>query len=146
MDQAVIDFVQGSRIAVVGASSNSAKFGNMAFKELKQRGYQVFPVNPNAQEIEGQPCYASLAELRGQVDGALVVVQPQHAVQVLREAAEAGIRNVWLQQGSESDEALSAAQALGLNAVSKKCILMYAQPVKGVHGLHRGLVRLFGRL
>lgn len=146
MDQAVMDFVQGRRIAVVGVSRNSSKFGSAAYKELKQRGYQVYAVNPNVPEIEGEPCYANLDELRGQVDGVLVVVPPHKAVQVLREAAGAGIRNVWLQQGSESAEVLFTVEELGLNAVSKKCILMYAQPVRGFHRLHRGFVQLFGKL
>lgn len=146
MEQAVIDFIQGKRVAVVGASRDRNKFGNMAFKELKQRGYQVYAVNPNAQEVEGELCYANLEELKDQVDGVLVVVPPTKVVPVLREAAQAGIRNVWLQQGSESAEALAAARELGLNTVSNKCILMYATPVKGFHNVHRFFVRLVGKL
>ena len=146
MEQAVIDFVQGRRVAVVGVSRSGNKFGNSALQELKQRGYQVYAVHPSAEEIGGEHCYSCLAELPGQVDGVLVSVPPQKAVQVLREAAAAGIHNVWLQQGCESAEALSVSKELGLNTVSKKCILMYATPVQGFHRWHRAFNKLIGQL
>lgn len=76
----------------------------------------------------------------------LVVVPPQPAVGVLREAAAAGLKNVWLQQGAESAEGLRLARELGLNLVAGKCVLMYAPPVRGFHGWHRAFARLFGKL
>ena len=146
MDQAVQDFVNGKRIAVVGVSRDKTKFGNTAFAELAARGYQVFAVHPTAQEIAGARCYPNLAALRGQVDGVFVSVSPQQAVPVLREAAAIGLKNVWLQQGAESPEALALARDLGLNLVARKCVLMYAPPVRSFHAWHRGFARLFGQL
>jgi predicted CoA-binding protein len=96
--------------------------------------------------IEGEVCYPSLGALSGKVEGVIVAVPPQQAVQVLREAAGAGIHNVWLQQQTESPEALELAQQLGLNVVSKKCILMYAPPVRSFHGFHRFFNKLIGQL
>jgi hypothetical protein len=145
MDQAIQDFINGKRIAVVGVSREAAKFGNMAFTELAARGYQVFAVHPEAKEIAGASCHPNLAALKGQVDGALVMVSPQKSAAVLREAAAAGIKNVWLQQGAESPEALAVARELGLNLVSKKCVLMYAPPVRSFHGWHRAFAKLFGQ-
>ena len=146
MDQAVQDFVNGKRIAVVGVSRDKTKFGNTAFTELAARGYQVFAVHPTAQEVAGARCYPNLAALQGQVDGALVVVSPQQAVSVLREAAAIGLKNVWLQQGAESPEALALARDLGLDLVARKCVLMYAPPVRSFHAWHRVFARLFGQL
>jgi len=146
MDQAIQDFINGKRIAVVGVSREGTKFGNTAFTELAARGYQVFAVHPSAQEIAGAPCYPNLAALRGQVDGALIVVPPQQAVPVLREAAAIGLKNVWLQQGAESPEALALARDLKLNLVAKRCVLMYAPPVRSFHAWHRVFARLFGQL
>jgi len=146
MDQAIQDFVNAKRIAVVGVSRDKTKFGNTAFTELAARGYQVFGVHPTAQEVAGVRCYPNLAALRGQVDGALVVVSPQQAVSVLREAAATGLKNVWLQQGAESPEALALARDLGLNLVSRKCVLMYAPPVRSFHAWHRVFAKLFGQL
>jgi predicted CoA-binding protein len=146
MDQAIQDFVNGKRIAVVGVSRDEKKFGNTAFTELAARGYQVFAVHPTAQEVAGARCYPNLAALRGQVDGALVIVSPQQAVSVLREAAAIGLKNVWLQQGAESPEALALARDLGLNLVARKCVLMYAPPVRSFHAWHRVFAKLFGQL
>ena len=146
MDQAIQDFINGKRIAVVGVSRDGTKFGHTAFAELAARGYQVFAVHPSAQEIAGAPCYPNLTALRGQVDGALVVVPPQQAMSVLREAATIGLKNVWLQQGAESPEVLALARDLGLGLVAKRCVLMYAPPVRSFHGWHRFFAGLFGKL
>ena len=146
MNQAIEDFVQCKRIAVVGVSRSGKKFGNSIFKELKERGYQVFIVHPEAQEIDGERCYPNLAALRGAVDGALICVQPQQAAQAAREAVEAGITRIWFQQGADSSEARAAAQAPGVSVISGMCILMYAQPVRSIHGWHRTFARLTGQL
>ena len=146
MDQAIQDFIDGKRIALVGISRSGKKFGNMASKELKERGYQVYPVHPEAEQIDGERCYASLASIEDDVDGVLVVVPPERSGQVLQDATDAGIRNVWLQQGAESPEVVALGEELDLNLVSKKCILMYAPPVGSYHGVHRFFVKLFGKL
>jgi len=146
MEQAVLDFIHGKRIAVVGVSRNPSKFGTAAYKELKERGYQVFPVHPQAEQILGDSTYPNLAALQGRVDGVLVVVPPQSALAVIQDAAAAGIQNVWLQQGSESPEVVAKASELKLNLVSKKCILMYAEPVRSIHRFHRGFMKLIGQL
>jgi len=146
MDSLIEKFVQGKRLVIIGLSRGGKKFGNIAYKELKARGYTLYAIHPQAQEIEGVPCYPNLAALPGQVDGVLVSVPPQKAKAVLQEVAAAGIKNVWLQQGSESGEVLAQAKQLGLNVVSGKCILMYAPPVRGAHGLHRFVMKLIGQL
>ena len=146
MDSLIEKFVQGKRLVIIGLSRGGKKFGNIAYKELKARGYTLYAIHPQAQEIEGVPCYPNLAALPGQVDGVLVSVPPQKAKAVLQEVAVAGIKNVWLQQGSESGEVLAQAKQLGLNVVSGKCILMYAPPVRGAHGLHRFVMKLIGQL
>ena len=146
MDQTIEDFVAGRRIAVVGASRGGRKFGNAACTELVARGYQVVLVHREAKEIAGVPCQPGLAAVRDEVDGVLVAVRPREAPAVLREAAAAGLKNVWLQQGAESPEALALARILGLNLVAKRCVLMYAPPVKGFHGFHRAVAGFLGRL
>lgn len=146
MNQAIQDFIGCQRIAIVGASRGGKKFGNAAAKELKSRGYQVFIIHPEAQEIDGQPCYPNLTALQGQLDAVLISVPATQAAAVMREAASLGIHHVWLQQGAESPELLTLGEELGLSLVSKKCVLMYAPPVKSFHGWHRGFVKLVGKL
>lgn len=146
MDQAIQEFVSGKRIAILGVSRSGKKFGNTAYAELKQRGYQVFIVHPEAKEISGEPCYQNLAALRGQVDGVLICLPPKQAEQAMREAAGAGMKHIWLQQGAQSPAVLATARELGVEPVVNKCILMYAQPVQSFHRLHRGFTKLIGQL
>lgn len=146
MDQSIQDFVGCKRIAVVGYSRNKRKFGNYAYAELTQRGYQVFAVHPTEKEIAGVACSPNLRALQGKIDGVLISLPSKQAVSVLEEAASIGVQNVWVQQGAESAEVLEVAQRLKLNAVTKKCVLMYAPPVRSFHGWHRSLAKLFGQL
>ncbi len=146
MNQAIQDFIQSRRIAIVGVSRSGQKFGNKIYVELKERGYQVFIVHPQAQEIAGEACYPSLAALRGKIDGVVICVQPEQSGQALREAVQAGVKNIWLQQGAQSPEVLALAGQLGVTPVAGKCIMMYAQPVRSFHRFHRGFMKLFGQL
>ena len=139
-------FVSQRRLAIVGVSTSGRKFGNFALKDLRKRGYEVFAVHPTAAEIAGEPCFASLEVLQGQVDGAVICVPAGAAVAVLEQAAAIGLDHLWLQQGSESDELLSRAASLGLEPVHGRCVLMYAQPVGGLHAVHRFFMGMFGRL
>lgn len=145
MDQAIQDFVRGKRIAILGVSRTGKKFGNSIYSELKQRGYQLYIVHPEAKEIGGEPCYPNLAALEGKINGVLICVPPRQASAAVREAAQAGIKNIWLQLGAQSPEVLAAAHELGVNPVVGKCILMYADPVGGMHNFHRMFAKVFGQ-
>ena len=116
-------FVGAECWAVVGASEDRTKFGNMTFRELVSRGKRVYPVNPNAQEVEGHPCYPSLSALPEKVDRVLIVVPPTRGVDVVKEALELGINSVWFQPGAESDVAVDYAKSHGIEAISGHCIL-----------------------
>lgn len=146
MNPAIEDFIQAKRLAIVGVSRSGKKFGNTIYTELKQRGYQLFLIHPEAEEIAGEHCYPDLASVYGQVDGAVICVAPARAVQAVRDAAAAGITRIWLQQGAENNEVTAEADRLGVRLITGKCILMYAQPVKSFHAWHRAFARLFGQL
>ena len=146
MKQNVQDFIAGKRIAVMGVSRSGKKFGNAIFTELKKRGYQAYIVHPEAQEIGGERCYPNLAALQGEVDGVVISVSTKQAGQAMREAAEAGVKNIWIQQGAESPELLALAKELDVKPVFGKCILMYAAPVGSFHAVHRWFANLFGNV
>ena len=146
MERAIQNFIDCKRIAVVGYSRTGRKFGNSAYNELQERGYEVFAVHPTEKEIAGTPCYPNLKALQGRIDGVFISLPGEKAVPVLHEAAALGLKNVWLQQGAESSEALETARQFGLNVVTRKCVLMYAPPVRSYHRWHRGIVKLVGRL
>jgi uncharacterized protein len=140
------DFVGQRSLALVGLSRRQGKFGNMVLKELQSRGYRVFPIHREVQEIRGQRCYPSAAALPEEVGGMIVVVPPGESEKVVREAAQAGIRRIWMQQGAESEEAIRFCRDNGMSVVFGKCILMYAPEVGSFHRVHRFFSRLFGRL
>jgi uncharacterized protein len=142
----VDDFVAQRTLAVVGVSRQSKKFGSYAFRELKQRGYRVFPVHPQAETIEEDRCYPSLRQLPEAVDGVLIVVPPDQTEQVVRDAAAAGIKRVWMQQGAASPEAIRFCRENGISEVHGECILMFAEPVKSFHNVHRWVWKLLGKL
>ena len=133
---AVDEFLAHPAIALAGASRSGKKFGNLAMRELRARGYRVHPIHPMGGTIDGVECVTSFAHLREPVEALLVVVPPIAALDVLRDAAGAGVRYVWLQQGAESDHALQLCRDLGLVMIAGESILMHAQP-KGIHKLHR---------
>ncbi len=145
--QAAVDsFLSSENIAVVGVSRKSSKFGNFIYKELKKKGVPVYGVNPKMDTIEGDKCYKNLQELKGKVDGVINVVSPSKTVDVVKEAKEIGINNIWMQQGSESEEAIKFCMENGINEVHKECILMFAEPVKSFHGFHRWIWKVLGKL
>jgi uncharacterized protein len=146
MDTHIQEFIEKKRIAIVGASSqNEQKFGNSAARELIERGYEVLFVHPQAQEINGQPCYPNLAAVTDMADAVWVCIPPSGGEAVLRDAAEAGFKNVWLQQGASTPELLQVGKQLELDMVSGKCILMYAEPVGSYHKFHQVVWKVFGQ-
>jgi predicted CoA-binding protein len=143
---AVMDFVSQRSLAVVGVSRGGKKFGNTAYRELKAKGYQLVPVHPQAETLEGDRCAKNLASLPAPVGGVLVIVPPEQAEQVVQEAASAGIKRVWLQQGAESQAAIRLAESKGMSVVAGECILMFAEPAGSAHRAHRWIEGLFGGL
>ena len=110
--------------AVVGATDNKEKFGYKIFKVMKEAGYNVFPVNPGISKILGIKCYATLKDLPVKPDAVDFVVPPKVGEQVLRECAELGIQNVWLQPGANADSVVALAKELGLTVVSTQCVMV----------------------
>ena len=144
MGDAKEEFLAQERIAVVGVS-RSRGFGNMAFRELRKRGYRVYPVNRLAETVEGVQSYSSLDELPEPVDGVLTVIPPDQTEKVVADCVRLGIKRVWMQQGSESEAAIRTCQENGISVVHGACILMYADPAS-FHRFHRWIWRLLGKL
>jgi len=143
--KAIEAFLDNPSLAVVGVSRSGKKFGNWACRVLRAQGYRVYPVHWGAPIIDGVRCSARLSDVPERVNAVLVVVPPEHAIDVVREAAAAGIRHVWLQQGAESPDALRLGAELGLSVIAGECILMFARPT-GIHRVHHWLRRVTHRL
>ncbi len=137
MEQKKADFISKKRLAVFGVSRSAQKFGNSTYRELKQRGYDVVAIHPEMDTIDGDPVFGSLDDFSPTPEGAVISVSPQLVPDILKDLAAHNIQHVWLQQGSESPEALRVGEELGLSVVAGSCILMYAEPVTSIHALHR---------
>lgn len=138
-------FLAQPAFALIGASRSGEKFGNIILRQLRSRGLRVYPLHPAVATIGGVKCYAHFNEIPEPVGGVIVCVPPADAVTAVRDAAEAGIKHVWLQQGAESPYVAKLCSELGLNAVLGECILMFAKPT-GIHKAHRVLAGMLGRL
>lgn len=144
--KSVEDFIAQKKIAVVGVSRKKTKFGNAIYKELKQKGYDVFPINPHIAVFEGDACYPDLLSLPEKVDAVIINVPPAQTEKVVREAKQAGINKVWLQQGSQSETAVKFCEESGIDCVSNECILMFAQPSAFIHRAHKWIWGVLGKL
>lgn len=130
VSEATKDFLAQRRIAVAGVSRQAAGHGgNVVYKRLKDRGYEVFAVNPNADTVEGDPCYRDLASIPGGVDAVVIATNASDSASVVDECARLGIRRVWMHHfmgpGSVSDEATKAGRKAGMTVIAGGCPLMF---------------------
>lgn len=139
-----LQFVADKDIAIAGASRNPKKFGNIVYQTLKSKGLNVYPLNPNVETLGSDTCYKSIQELPANVKNLLVLLKPAETEKIVKDAIAKGITKVWIQQGSESADAVKIAQEGGLSVITGKCILMYANPT-GFHKFHMRMSKLFGK-
>ncbi len=104
-------------VAVVGASSSRAKFGNKALRAFQAQGYRVIPINPNESQVEGLKTYASVLDLPEPIDMATVYVQADVTLRLLDEFAQKGIAEIWVNPGAEDDEVIAEARRRKLNVI-----------------------------
>ena len=104
-------------VAVIGASSNRAKFGNKALRAFQAQGYTVLPINPNEPEVEGIKTYASVLDVPGSIDMATVYVQPDVTLRLLDEFARKGIPEIWVNPGAEDDEVMAEARRRKMHVI-----------------------------
>lgn len=136
-------FLESKKIAIAGVSRNPKKFGGAVFKELKEKGYDLYPVNPNASEIQGVKCFESVSALPDDVDYLFIITPKAETAIVADAAVKKRMKMVWIQQKSDTPEAVKIIQDAGIPLIYKKCIMMYAEP-KGPHKVHEFLAKLFG--
>ena len=135
---AAAEFLAHDRIAVAGVSRKAAGHGgNVVYTRLRERGYTVFPVNPNAETVEGDRCYPDLASIPGGVDGVVIATAAPAAASVVEECARLGITRVWMHRalggGRVSDEAVALARKSGIAVIPGGCPLMFGKTSDGGH-------------
>ena len=146
--EAADEFLSHKRIAVAGVSRNAGMHaGNGIFTRLREVGYEVFAVNPNADSVMGEPCFRSLKDIPGGVDGVVIATNAKDSLSVAQQCHEAGVTRVWfhrsLGSGSYSKEAHEYCRANGITALVS-CPLWYGQCSDGFHRALGGFCRTFG--
>jgi predicted CoA-binding protein len=137
------EFLGSQPIALVGVSRNPKKFGYIAFKELREKGMNIIPVNSEADEIMGVRSYRNVKMLPPEVQGIIVLTKKDHTAEVIREAKGKGIKQIWIQQKADSKEALDELKGSDVNYITGECILMHYKP-HGMHKFHGSLKKFFG--
>ena len=114
MQEAASEFLSHKRVAVTGVSRKPKNHGgNTVYKRLRERGYDVFAVNPNADIVEGDPAYHDLRSIPGGVEAVVIGTRPAIADQTMRECVELGIQHVWMHRGSGAGSVSATATAYG---------------------------------
>lgn len=125
LGEAVDDFLAQRRIAVAGVSRTSGQAANLIYRRLREKDYQVFPLNPNAETVEGDPCFPDLRSIPGGVDGVVVATTPEVTEKIVEECAELGIRRVWMHRsfgaGSVSERAVDVCRVNRITVIAGGC-------------------------
>jgi predicted CoA-binding protein len=151
IDQAASQFLAHKRIAVTGVSRKGGNHGgNFVYQRLRERGYQVFAINPNADTVEGDACFHDLKSVPGGVEAVVIGTRPSYAEDTMRECAELGIRQVWMHRafgaGSVSNEATEYGRAHGITVIDGGCPLMFAPTSDPGHKVMRAVGTLTGKV
>jgi uncharacterized protein len=149
--QAAGEFLAHKRIAVTGVSRKPASHGsNIVYQRLRQRGYEVFAVNPNADEVEGDVAYHDLKSIPGGVEAVVIGTRPEIAEGTMRECADLGIKHVWMHRsfgkGSVSDAATDYGRRHGIRVIDGGCPLMFEPTADGGHKVMRFVFTMTGKV
>ena len=147
--EAASEFLANKRVAVTGVSRTPKTHGsNTVYKRLRDRGYEVFAVNPNAREVEGDRCYHDLKSIPGGVDAVVIGTRPDRAEDTMHECAELGIKHVWMHWGGGASSVSAAAtdygRQHGITVIDGGCPCMFGPTADLGHRIMR--VALAGRV
>ena len=151
ISEAASAFLANKRVAVTGVSREAKGHGsNVVYQRLRERGYDVFAVNPNADEVEGDRCYHDLHSIPGGVDAVVIGTRPERAEATMRECAELGIKHVWMHRafgtGSVSAEAAAYGRQQGIDVIDGGCPCMFEPTADLAHKLMRVMFTLNGNV
>jgi hypothetical protein len=147
---AASDFLSHKRVAVTGVSRSKDHGSNVVYKRLRERGYEVFPVNPNADEVEGDRAYHDLHAIPGPVEAVVIGTRPEHAEETMRECADLGIKHVWMHRGpgagSVSERATAYGREHGISVIDGGCPCMFGPTSDPGHKAMRFVFTLTGNV
>lgn len=149
--EAATEFLSHRRIAVTGVARKAEGHGaNVVYQRLRERGYQVFPINPHATEVEGDRCYPDLRSVPGGVEAVVIGTRPEVAEQTMKECADLGIHHVWMHRsfgaGSVSPAATQYGHQHGIHVIDGGCPLMFEPAADPGHKAMRFVLTLTGKV
>jgi predicted CoA-binding protein len=143
--QQIEQFLSNEPIAMAGVSRNPKKFGRVAYDELTRKGLTLIPVNPNMDSINGTICYPDITQVPVNVKSVIIMTKKDQTAKMVKDALDKGISNIWIQQWSDTPEALALLKGKKINLITGQCILMHHKP-DSFHRFHRNLKKFFGGL
>ena len=149
--EAATEFLGCRRFAVTGVSREPANHGsNVVYKRLRERGYDVVAINPNAETVEGDRCYATLAEVPDEIDVVVIGTGPERAVDTMKECIDRGITKVWMHRafgaGSASPDATALGRKHGITVIDGGCPCMFEPTADFGHKVMRAVFTLSGNV
>lgn len=138
------EFLKSRAIAVVGVSRDDKKFGNYVYKNLKKRNYNLIPIHSEMNNIFDDKCFSELKDVSDTADAVLALINKNKSLELCRQAHDAGLKKIWLQQSSETPEAIEFCETKGISLVHGECILMYTAGESFPHNLHRFVWKMIG--
>jgi predicted CoA-binding protein len=150
-DRPAIDsFLKLRRIAFVGVSRKEADFSRALWKEFRERGYDLIPVNPNAGMIDSLPAAASISAIDPPPEGVMLLTPATQSLAATREAIQCGVKAIWFYRavgrGAVSPQAVQLARDAGCLVIAGECPFMFLDPDKFPHSWHRGFKTLLGTM
>jgi predicted CoA-binding protein len=157
LDNLVQDFLAQKKIAIVGVSDKRDTGCNLAYKKLKENGYQVFAVNPRMTTYEGAPCYSDLKSIPEKPDAVFILTSPKVTDQIIQQCVDLGVKHVWMHclmgtkpglaasMTSVSQSAVELCKVNGISVIPGSCPNQFLKP-DFAHSLMRGMFRTFGFL
>lgn len=149
--QKVSDFLNQKTIAIAGVSRNpEGAVGNAIYKKFKDSGYNIYPVNPNAEMIEGDKCYPNLKSIPEKVNAVFIATSPAVSTEIVKQSIEYGVKAIWFHRsmgnGSFSEEAAKLGEDNGITVIKSGCPMMFISKVYPFHKMMRFFMKLFGKL
>ncbi len=137
------NFLSSKSVALIGVSREKQSYSRMLLKAFIDKGFEVFPVNPNETEIDELKCYQSITQLPDSIDAAYIIRRKEVAVDLARELANKGIKKIWIHVKCDAPNIKELCKEFGVTVIAGECFFMWAEPVKGVHAFHRFFRNIF---
>lgn len=145
---AIHEFLANPRLAIIGVSRNPNSYSQAVWNAFLQQEFRALPVNPNADEIDGTPCFSSILDIKPSPAAAIILVDEEQVAEVTRDCLRAGVHHLWFRHkeapGSETTRAAAAARVCDANVISGECPLMFLPGTGWIHSAHGLLAQLLG--